>query len=117
MYYLDVISLEGCPFCNALEDLLNKTGIKFNLTKVKYNDKELFKTEQISSYPQIYLKKKNSKINLLVGGYDIFKKIIEKINTKPDIKTFVDELKESLDPKFNKKSILRLIELLTIRNN
>ena len=47
----------------------------------------------------------NSKINLLVGGYDIFKKIIEKINTKPDIKTFVDELKESLDPKFNKKSI------------
>lgn len=113
MYYLDVISLEGCPYSTAAEELLNLKKVNFKLTKVKYNEKEMYKSEEISTFPQIYLKKKNSSGKLLIGGYEDLKEIYNKITTSRTIDLIVNSLGKLLGNNFNKKIILRLVELLS----
>ena len=105
MYYLDVISLEGCPYSSSAEELLKFKKVNFKLTKVKYNE--------ISTFPQIYLKKKESSGKLLIGGYDELKEIYNKIVTSKTIDSMVNSLGKLFGSNFNKKIILRLVELLS----
>ena len=67
-YYLHVIYLEGCPHSRNAHELLVKNNIKHKLTRVTHNNKDIYKTDLISTFPQIYLKKNNTKGSILLGG-------------------------------------------------
>lgn len=114
-YFLHVISLDGCPYSKSAVDLLNRNKINFNLTTVTQQNKEKYKTDVMQTFPQIYLNKEGNKGSLLLGGFsdlqysfDLFYK--KKLN---------DESILSFKKKYrwNRKSILRYIELINKINN
>ena len=105
-YKLKVIVLEHCPYSIAAVELLNNYNIKFQKKLVKQNNKEKFKTNEISTFPQIYMINKNEK--LLLGGYSDLEEIINIINKSKNLDKIKDELKEKYS---NNKIILRIIEI------
>lgn len=109
MYDLFIITLKDCFYCEAAINLLNSFKIKYKHLKVNRNEKEKFKTPEINTFPQVYLKKNNN--TLLLGGYDNLKEFIDKfINQKYNEKEILQfHNKYKL---WNKKSILRLIKII-----
>ena len=109
MYYLFIITLEDCFYCEAAINLLNSFKIKYKYLKVNRNEKDKFKTTEISTFPQVYLKQNNN--TLLLGGYDNLKEFIDKfINQKYNEKKILEfHNKYKL---WNKKSILKLIKII-----
>lgn len=110
MYYLQLISLKGCPYSKAAESLLKSNNIKHEIISVNNDEKDKFKTDKIKTFPQIYLKKQNSTGSVLIGGYDTIKKYHDEANSKN-----LDKLKKEIKAKsenISDKSVLRLIELL-----
>ena len=105
-YKLKVIVLENCPYSIDAVELLNNYNIKFQKILVKQNNKEKFKTNEISTFPQIYMINKNEK--LLLGGYSDLEEIINIINKSKNLDKIKDELKEKYS---NNKIILRIIEI------
>jgi len=113
-YYLHAVILVGCPYSAAAQELLkNKSNIKTKFTFVNYENKENYKTEEIKTFPQIYLKKNNSNGSLLIGGYDKLKNIFE---TYYKEKYSLDKINNYIKDNNNwsKKSLLRLIELINL---
>jgi glutaredoxin len=104
-YKLKVIVLENCPYSIAAVELLNNYNIKFQKILVKQNNKEKFKTNEISTFPQIYMINNNEQ--LLLGGYSDLEEIINIIKSK-NLYKIKDELKEKYS---NNKIILRIIEI------
>jgi len=109
-YYIKIICLENCSYSISAVNLLKSLNISHKITYVDYNSKELYKNNLISTYPQIFLKKNNSKGNLFLGGYD---DLVYSINTlkydnlnKLKIKEFINKYK------WSRKSVLRFIQLL-----
>ena len=83
MYYLQLISLKDCPYSEAAQSLLKDNNINHELVLVNRNEKDKFKTDNISTFPQIYLKKENSNGSVLIGGYDLLKEYYDSAkNTK-----------------------------------
>jgi len=112
MYYLFIVVLEGCPYSNAALELLTDNKINFKSLKVTSNEKEKYKTGEISTFPQIYLKKNSN--SLLLGGYSDLKVFFETFNNQPyDIKNVNEFQRKYL--KWNKHSVLRLIELINLK--
>tara|TARA_X000000950_G_C13779806_1_gene604617 strand:+ start:639 stop:998 length:360 start_codon:yes stop_codon:yes gene_type:complete len=117
MYYIEIISLEGCPYSIAAEKLVENNNINNKIFKIKYNNRNDHKNERISTFPQIYLKKKDSDGRLLVGGYDKLNEIKNLIKNRKSTKETYDSLVDKISKKFsptddfNKKSVLRLIQL------
>ena len=111
MYYLFIVTLKDCPFSNASIDLLNSLKIKYKNLIITQNDKDKYKTTEIQTFPQIYLKKKSTKDTLLLGGYSELKEFTDTfLNTKyneNNINSFLQKYKF-----WTKKSVLRLIEIL-----
>jgi glutaredoxin len=109
MYYLYIITLESCPYSIAALELLDSLNIKYKQLKVTDLNKKKYKTEEINTFPQIYLVKNNKK--LLLGGYSDLKKFIDifknKKYNKQNILNFENEYKL-----WNRKSILRLLEII-----
>jgi glutaredoxin len=109
MYYLYIITLENCPYSIAALDLLNSLNIKYKHLIVNQTNKEKYKTEEINTFPQIYLLKNGTK--LLLGGYSDLDEFInlfikQKYNNKTILK-FQQKYKL-----WNKKLILRLLEII-----
>lgn len=114
MYYFKIISLKSCPYSEAAESLFRENDIKHELFKVNNSEKEKFKTPDINTYPQIYLKKKHSTGSVLIGGFDNIKEYFDIIKNNNNSK-ILDKLKTKIKKDNNnisEKSILRLIELL-----
>ena len=110
-YYLFCVILENCPYSIAAHELISSyKNIKKEFTFIKRNDMENYKTELISTFPQIYLKKYNTNGTQLIGGYDEFTKIINLFYKKIDKQNIDDYLQ--LNNLWNKKSLLRLIQLI-----
>jgi len=110
MYYLFIVVLENCPYSISAIELLNSFKIKYKILNVKRTDKEKYKTNEIDTYPQIYLKKTPSNDSLLLGGYSNLKEFIDTfINKEYNEKNITIFNKKYL---WNKKAILRLIEIL-----
>jgi glutaredoxin len=109
MYYLYIITLESCPYSIAALELLDSLNIKYKQLKVTDLNKKKYKTEEINTFPQIYLVKNNKK--LLLGGYSDLNKFIDifknKKYNKQNILNFENEYKL-----WNRKSILRLLEII-----
>jgi glutaredoxin len=114
-YYLHAVVLEGCPYSNNAVKLLNNyNNIKKNITTIQYNEKEKFKTNEINTFPQIYLKKNNSNGNLLLGGYSELKDFVDNFQNKKydenSLNNFINK-----NNKWSKKATLRLIELINLK--
>jgi len=115
MYYFKLVSLEGCPYSMASEELFLNNKIKHELVKVKQNDKIKYKTEKINTFPQIYLKKKYSNGSLLIGGYDDIKEYYDFINSTNQNSNVINKFKDLVDKKIeniSEKSALRIAQLL-----
>lgn len=112
MYYLKVILLENCPFCKKTKDILDKYKFKKNIVNVTNNDKEKWKSDQIKTFPQIYLMRQGKKNHLLLGGFSDLNFIHNEI-LKLDDKNLT-KIKNNITSKYNhisNKSSLRIIEL------
>ncbi len=109
-YLLKTIILEGCPWSQALYELLKIKKIKSKIIIVNSITKGKYKTNIIDTFPQFYLVDKNEH---LIGGYDITKRLLDIINeNKPNIDSIKSKFKENL-PNFNDKLILKLMILLS----
>ena len=78
--------------------------------EINDSEKTKYKTDEISTFPQVYLVKKNTIGELLVGGCDDTKKIIEVISSNKKINK-INMLISQLYPSWSEKAKLRLIEL------
>jgi glutaredoxin len=111
-YVLKVIVLENCPYSIAAAEMLTNYNIKFKKILVNQETKHKYKTEQISTFPQIYLINKDTENNKLLGGYSNLEEIINIMNSSTKLET----IKNKLNKKyllFDKKSILRIIEIFS----
>jgi glutaredoxin-related protein len=108
MYYLKIIVLKNCGYCNdAIQLLKEYKKIEIDIITIKDDERHLYKTEFIKTFPQIYLKKKNSIGSLLIGGYDDLNFIK---NTIKKNKNTIEKIKKKYK-NFSRKAVLRLIEL------
>jgi len=107
MYQLKVISLQGCPYSQNTEKLLEQNKITYELIRITAMEKEKYKSNLIATFPQIYLTKNNQ--SLLLGGNSDLEEIIKNIKLK-DINLIKNNLQKKY-PKFSEKAILRLIEV------
>lgn len=114
-YYLHLVSLQGCPYSKAVEELLKKNNYTTKITPITYNLKENWKSEKISTFPQIYLKKNGSSGSILIGGFNDMKQVHNIINrtSKENLKENANKLNK-MYPEMSYKSCLRLIQLKKI---
>jgi glutaredoxin len=94
-YKLKVIVLEKCPYSIAAVELLANYNIPFEKILVKQNNKEKFKTQAISTFPQVYMF--NDKDQILLGGYSDLEEIINIINSSKNL----DKIKEKFEEKYS----------------
>ena len=81
-YFIKIIILENCPYSIKAHDLLKSRNINHRYVMVSHSNKELYKTNKIETFPQIYLNKKNSNGNLLLGGCSDLEYAINKLSNK-----------------------------------
>lgn len=114
MYYLQLISLKDCPYSEAANSLVNDNKINSKITIVNRNEKDKFKTQEIDTFPQVYLKKENSNGSLLLGGYTELKSYYDLVQSGKNKKDSLSQIKGQIKKNINisDKSILRLMELL-----
>lgn len=113
-YYIYAILLKGCIYSNKAYELLLSNKINHFIETVDGDNKEKFKMENFNTFPQIFLKKKDSIESLFLGGYNDLNEFINifknnQYNEKEIIK---------FQNKYNwwsRKAILRSIQL--INNN
>lgn len=103
-YKLRFIGLNGCPYSLAAYELI-KDNKNADITWISQENKYEYKTTQIQTFPQIYLKKNNQEI--LLGGYDDLIKAIDKLKNNYNIDEF-----QKIYVNFNKKKTLRLAHIL-----
>lgn len=110
LYYIKAILLTNCPYSEAAFQLINTHKLPNKVTWVNQDNKNNYKTEFISTFPQIYLSKYNNNNNLLLGGYDDFKSFIDTFKSKSlsddNINKFMTKYK------WSRKATLRLIQLI-----
>jgi glutaredoxin len=109
-YYIKAIILKNCPHSIKAVNLLQSHKIESNIEYIDSIEKEMYKNNNINTFPQIYLKKYNSKGNLLLGGFDNLNDFIKTFkNTnynENDITNFMKKTNWSI------KATNRLIELI-----
>jgi len=109
-YYIKIISLENCKYSLDSVNILKSLNIPHKVIIIDNLSKELYKNNYISTYPQIFFKKYNSKGNLLLGGYDDLVYSITTFKTNNINKTNIDQFINKY--KWSKKSVIRFIQLL-----
>ena len=109
-YYIKAILLDNCGFSIAAHDLLKLHSINCEIINVNASNKLEYKTDQINTFPQIYLCKYNTVGSLLLGGYEDLANCIStfKGNTLND----ENNNKFMAKYKWSKKATLRLIQLI-----
>lgn len=109
MYYLKVIVLENCAYSIAARELLKSQNIKHKLVIVSQNEKNKFKTDNINTFPQVYLNKKHTKGNLLLGGFNDLNNAFIEFKSQKISDNKINEFMKKYS--WEKKSTLRLIQL------
>lgn len=107
-YYLHSVILKNCPYSNAAHELLNNSS---EFTFVDHNNKDKYKNDNISTFPQIYLKRKDSNGSLLIGGYDNIKELHDLFHKKKYSETNINEFLKN-NTNWTRKGLLRFIELI-----
>jgi len=108
-YYIKAILLEGCGYSIRAKEILELNKINSDIINISSSEKDKYKTNQINTFPQIYLCK-HKKGSLLLGGCSDLEKFISnfKENTYDDGK--INEFISNYD--WSKKATLRLIQLI-----
>lgn len=112
-YYFHVVILEGCGYSDAAKELLDKhNNIKKDYTFVEYINKEKYKkpNENITTYPQVFLKKNNMKGSLHIGGFDNLNDLFTSFYHKKYDDKKINEVYKKLN--IPKRTLLRIIELI-----
>jgi hypothetical protein len=109
-YFIKTIFLENCPYSNAANQLIKKYQLPVDITWINELNKENYKTKEINTFPQIYLKKINSKGNLLLGGYQELENSINTFYKQKISEITINNWMQKIN--WSKKSILRLIQLI-----
>lgn len=104
--YLEAIILKNCSYSIALSKLF-KNKIKY--IEVDDTTKHKYKTEEIQTFPQLYIKKNNSQ-QYLIGGYNDTVNILNIIKSN-SLEQIKKEIKLKL-PLLPNKIILKLVILL-----
>jgi glutaredoxin len=115
MYYLFFVVLENCPFSEAVVDLCNKHKIDYKSLIISRNEKDKYKTDEINTFPQVYLKKTRTNDSLLLGGFTDFELFFNTFANKKYNLNNVNIFTKKY-PMWNKRAILRLIELINKKN-
>ncbi len=111
-YYLYSILLKDCPYSNAAKKLLESyPNINKHIETINRQDKEKYKTPQISTFPQIYLKRKDKNGSLLIGGYTDLEKMFNLFHKKEYSNNKVNEFINN-NNKWSRKGLLRFISLI-----
>lgn len=110
-YYLQTTILKNCPYGTATLNLLNIHNIKTNIITVNHDNKDNYKTDAIQTFPQIYLKKRNSNGSLLLGGRDALESFINTFKLQSYSKENIDEFVEN-NNMWSRKATLRFIEMI-----
>ena len=109
-YYFKIILLENCPYSYKLDKLIKDNNISCEKININHTNKHIYKSNLIDTFPQIYLKKKNSTGNLLFGGYNDFVNFLQNFKNQnfnlDKINNFIEE------KKWSKKATLRFIQLI-----
>jgi glutaredoxin len=111
MYYLFFVVLENCPFSEAVVDLCNKHKINYKSLIITRNEKDKYKTDEINTFPQVYLKKSKTEDSLLLGGYSDFESFCNTFINKKYNETNIQQFNKKYHL-WNKRSILRLMEII-----
>jgi glutaredoxin-related protein len=111
-YYIHSVILQDCSYSNAVYKLLkNYPKIKTNITFVNDSNKENYKTYDIQTFPQIYLKRYNKNGSLLIGGYTELKELFDLFyKTKYSNNKIIQIINNN--NRWSKKSLLRFIHLI-----
>lgn len=113
-YFLKIIALVNCAYSKKALDLLIKNKIEHESIIIDNEDKDKFKTNNINTYPQIYLMRKNTNGHLLLGGYDKLNNFINIFKNIKDKEKLLEEKKNFINNNINwsEKATLRLINLI-----
>ena len=115
-YFINVIVLENCPYSIKAEQILNHYKIKHDIIRVNHNNKYKYKNDSINTFPQIYLKKRNHNGNLLIGGYNHLKSLIETFKnnkyTDSTINEYINNNEYITQNNITIKLLLKLINLI-----
>ncbi len=109
---LKVILLEKCPYSIAVNELLTNYHIQFEKIIVNQNNKEKYKNDIISTFPQIYIL--NKKEEILLGGYSDIEEIIDIINSSNNLEKIKDKLYKKYPKYIHNKIILRIIQIFKL---
>ena len=105
---LKVIVLENCPYSMSAVELLSNYNIPFKKIMVNQNTKHKYKTDKISTFPQVYIVNKDEE--LLLGGYVDIEEIMDLVNKYKNLNNIKTKLNIKY-PNFDNKQILRIIEI------
>lgn len=109
-YFLKAILLENCPYSIATHELITKNQLPVSITWVSETEKDKYKTTDINTFPQIYLKKYNNNGNLLLGGHQEFANFISTFFKQKLLDTNINAFMDKT--KWTRKSTLRLVQLI-----
>ncbi len=109
-YYIKAVLLDGCPYSIAAKNLLDTHKIHTNIINVNNNNKNEFKTNLITTFPQIYLCKTNDNGTQLLGGYDDLSNFISNFKGKKYNEQNIDDFISKYS--WSKKATLRMIQLI-----
>ena len=108
-YYLKAIILNECSYSTAAHKLIKNHKISAEFIFIEQSEKDIYVTDLIDTYPQIYLVRANSKGTLLLGGYTDLKEFIDTFKNQP-INNNINNFMKKYN--WSKKGTLRLIQLI-----
>jgi hypothetical protein len=109
-YYLKAILLENCPYSIEADNLIKKHKLPNQSVWIKGNEKDKYVTDMIQTYPQIYLRRYNTKENLLLGGFTDMNRWIGEFKDKKLNDMKIKEFQSKYN--WSRKAVLRFIQLI-----
>lgn len=109
-YYIKAILLDNCPYSINAKKILAINNIQTIIINVNNKNKNEYKTNLISTFPQIYLCKTGNNGTQLLGGYDDLSNFIFNFKGKKyneqNVNNFINKYS------WSKKATLRMIQII-----
>jgi glutaredoxin len=91
--YIEAYVIEGCPYCSATINILEKQKIKFNKIIVPYHKKDEYKDKhQYYTFPHVFIHINKKKI--FIGGYEDLTNLIKLCDFFKEKKITLEEIAE-----------------------
>lgn len=110
MYYIHTVLLDGCPYSIKAKELLVQYNIRHIDTILDDTNKEKFKSNNLSTFPQIFLKKHNSNGSQYIGGYSELDELFRTFYKQRLDNSNLIRIQSKY--KMSRKATLRLVELI-----